>query len=105
MADPDAAFAALADPRRRRILALVADGPVAAGQIAAAFDDVTQQAVSLHLRVLRDSGLVEVEPQGRHRLYRLRPERLGEVRAALDALWPERLERLKAAVEDEVRGG
>lgn len=98
-------FAALAEPRRRAILTLVAGEPRAASEIARAFPDVTQQAVSLHLKVLAEAGLVEVRPAGRQRLYVLRPEGLQPVRDYLEELWPARLELLKQAVEQEVRDG
>lgn len=98
-------FAALAEPRRRAILRLVRDAPQAASDIARAFPDITQQAVSLHLKALTEAELVEVRPDGRRRLYTLRPEGLQPVRAYLDELWPAKLAALKAAVEDEVRDG
>ena len=96
-------FAALAEPRRRAILSLVSAAPHAASEIAAAFPDVTQQAVSSHLKVLAEAGLVEVQPAGRRRLYVLRPEGLQPVRDYLEELWPARLQLLKQAVEREVR--
>lgn len=74
-------------------------------QIARQFPEVTQQAVSLHLQVLAEAGLVEVRPTGRRRLYVLRPEGLQPVRDYLEALWPARLQSLKQAVEEEVRDG
>lgn len=99
------AFAVLGEPRRRAILSLVRDEPRAASEIAREFPEVTQQAVSLHLKVLADAGLVEVRPSGRRRLYVLRPEGLQPIREYLDDLWPQRLDRLKQAVEREVRDG
>jgi DNA-binding transcriptional ArsR family regulator len=96
-------FAALAEPRRRAILALVSHEPRAASEIARQFPEVTQQAVSLHLKVLTEAGLVEVRPTGRQRLYLLRPEGLQPVRDYLEELWPARLQLLKQAVEREVR--
>ena len=95
----------LAEPRRRAILSLVRDEPRPASAIARAFPDVTQQAVSLHLRALSDAGLLEVQALGRQRLYLLRPEGLQPVRDYLEELWPQRLARLKLAVEREVHGG
>lgn len=100
---PVNAFALLAEPRRRAILTLVRDEPRAASDIASAFPEITQQAVSLHLKALTDAGLLDVRPVGRQRLYVLRPEGLQPVREYLEELWPERLQRLKAAVEQEVR--
>jgi DNA-binding transcriptional ArsR family regulator len=96
-------FAALAEPRRRAILSLLSGEPRAASEIVRAFPDVTQQAVSLHLKVLAQAGLVEVRPSGRQRLYVLRPEGLQPVRDYLEQLWPARLQLLKEAVEQEVR--
>lgn len=98
--DPEAALAALAEPRRRAILLLVRDEPRSVNEIAERFD-VTQQAVSQHLRVLRDAGLVEVHPQGQRRLYVVRPEGLASVEAFLAEFWPARLQRLKRAVEGD----
>jgi len=98
--DPQAALAALAEPRRRAILQLVRDGPRSVNEIADRFD-VSQQAVSQHLHVLHDAGLVEVEPQGSRRLYVIRPEGLASVEAFLADLWPASLQRLKHAAEND----
>ncbi len=91
---------ALSDRHRRRILELVRGGELAAGEIAAEFD-ITQQAVSQHLQVLRHAGLVDERAEGARRLYVLRPVALEPVRAVLDALWPTALNRLKQVVEQE----
>jgi DNA-binding transcriptional ArsR family regulator len=99
----EAALAALAEPRRRAILMLVRDEPQSVNQIAAHFD-VTQQAVSQHLQVLREAGLVAVSAQGQRRLYAIRPEGLESVREFLAELWPRSLEDLKRAVEDSEPG-
>lgn len=96
--DPEAALAALAEPRRRAILQLVRDGLRSVNEIAERFD-VTQQAVSQHLHVLHDAGLVEVRPEGARRLYVIRPEGLASVEAFLADLWPASLQRLKRAAE------
>jgi DNA-binding transcriptional ArsR family regulator len=98
------AFAALAEPRRRDMLLLVRDGPRSVNEIAAHFD-ITQQAVSQHLHVLKDAGLVIVQPDGPRRLYQARPEGLAEVDAFLTRFWPQRLGRLKTAVETRNRRG
>jgi DNA-binding transcriptional ArsR family regulator len=98
--DPAAALAALGEPRRRAILQLVRDRPRSVGEIAAQFD-VSQQAVSQHLQVLRDAGLVDVQPQGARRLYVIRPEGLASVQAFLADLWPASLQRLKASAEGD----
>jgi DNA-binding transcriptional ArsR family regulator len=100
----EAALAALAEPRRRAIMMLVRDEPRSVNEIAAHFD-ITQQAVSQHLQVLRDAGLVAVLPQGQRRLYQVRPDGLESVREFLAQLWPESLERLKQAVEADQRDG
>src|SRR5258708_35979278 len=94
----DAAFQALAEPRRREIMRLVRDRPRSVNEIAEQFD-VTQQAISQHLKVLRDAGLVAVRPDGQRRLYAVRPEGLDAVRDFLAEFWPDHLQRLKQAVE------
>jgi DNA-binding transcriptional ArsR family regulator len=98
----DAALMALAEPRRRAMLALVRDQPQSVNEIAAHFD-ISQQAVSQHLHVLREAGLVEVQPAGQRRLYVIRPEGLEAVQEYLQHLWPERLLRLKRAAEGNRR--
>jgi DNA-binding transcriptional ArsR family regulator len=100
----EAALAALAEPRRRAIMMLVRDEPHSVNEIAAHFD-VSQQAVSQHLQVLKDAGLVAVRPEGQRRLYVLRPEGLESVREFLAQLWPESLEKLKQTVEADQRDG
>ena len=94
----EAALKAIAEPRRRRILTLVRDGELSAGEIAAHFD-VSRPAVSQHLNVLKEAGLVSERRNGTRRLYRARPEGLGELRAFLDGFWYERREALKREVE------
>jgi DNA-binding transcriptional ArsR family regulator len=97
----DAALQALAEPRRRDILALVRDRELTVGEIAARFD-VTRPAISQHLKVLRDAGLVTDRREGTRRYYRALPEGLNELRAYLEGFWDVRLEALKRAAEDEV---
>lgn len=94
----EAAFQALAEPHRRDILRLVRDRPRSVNEIAGQFD-ITQQAVSQHLKVLREAGLVAVRPQGQRRLYEVRPEGLAALRDFLAEFWPGHLQRLKQAVE------
>jgi DNA-binding transcriptional ArsR family regulator len=94
----EAAFRALAEPRRRAMLRLVRDRPRSVNEIAEHFE-ITQQAVSQHLKVLKDAGLVAVRPQGQRRLYMVRPEGLDSIRDLLEEFWPKSLERLKRAVE------
>ncbi len=98
----DAVLRALAEPHRRRILTLVGDGELPAGEIAEHFD-ITHQAVSQHLRVLRDAGLLHERRDGTRRLYAIRPEAIESVRAYLDELWPASLDRLRATVERDKR--
>ena len=81
----DEVWKALVEPRRRAILRLVAGGELTAGDIAAAFD-VTRPAVSQHLTVLRNVGLLHERRDGARRLYRTRPEALAGLRALLDEL-------------------
>jgi len=89
---------AIAEPRRRRILTLVRDGELSAGEIAAQFD-VSRPAISQHLNVLKEAGLVSERRNGTRRLYRARPEGLGELKAFLEEFWDERLESLKREAE------
>lgn len=91
----------LTNPRRREILRLCWDGPLAAGAIHRALGDVTFGAVSQHLRRLRDAGLVEVTQRGRERRYRTLRTNLGPFRSWLEASWDDALYRLKLAAELE----
>ena len=95
----DAALQALAEPRRREILGLVRDRELTVGEIAAQFE-VTRPAISQHLKVLRDAGLVTDRRDGRRRYYRALPEGLNELRAFLEGFWDVRLEALKTAAEE-----
>lgn len=92
----EAAIRALAEPRRRRILELVREDELSAGEIASAFD-VTRPAVSQHLTVLKHAGLLEERREGTRRLYRIRREGLEDVRTFIEGFWEERLERLRLA--------
>jgi DNA-binding transcriptional ArsR family regulator len=96
----EAAFQAIAEPRRRAILRLVRDRPQSVNEIAEQFD-ITQQAVSQHLKVLREAGLVAMRQDGQRRLYVVRPEGLDAIRDLLEELWPASLEQLKRAVESD----
>jgi DNA-binding transcriptional ArsR family regulator len=95
------AFRALAAPQRRRILRLVRDGEMTSGEIARHFA-VTPQAVSQHLRTLRDAGLLAERRDGVRKLYVVRPEALAPVRTEVEQLWPDRLARLKQVVESDL---
>lgn len=97
----DESLRAVADATRRAILRLVRDGELPAGEIAAHFPSISRPAVSQHLRVLADAGLVEVRPDGNRRLYRWRPEGLRDAAAFVQEMWSDRLARLKAAAERE----
>ncbi len=91
-------FTAVAEPTRRHILDLLAERERAAGEVVDAFPGLTQPAVSRHLRVLREAGLVTVRAEAQRRIYVLRPERLAEVDAWLAryrAFWPDRLDALE----------
>src|SRR5213080_2804038 len=94
----EAALKAIAGPRRRQILALVRDEELSAGEIAAQFD-VTRPAISQHLNVLKEAGLVSERRNGTRRLYRARPEGLVELKQFLEGFWNERLETLKREAE------
>jgi len=89
---------AIAEPRRRQILELVRGGELSAGQIAEHFD-VTRPAISQHLAVLKEAGLVSERRNGTRRLYLARPEGLRELQAFLDAFWDKRLEALRREAE------
>ena len=94
------ALQALADPTRRRLLALLADGDRTAGELAAPFA-VSRPAISRHLRVLRESGLVRVRADGRERRYALEPGPLREIDewlAPYRELWARRLDALDTEV-------
>ncbi len=98
----DLALRAIAEPHRRKILSLVQDRELPAGEIAAHFD-VTRPAISQHLRVLKTAGLLSERRQGTRRLYRARLEGLAEVREFLNEFWEGRLRLLARAAEAEER--
>lgn len=81
------------------------DDERAAGEIAGHFGDITRPAVSQHLRVLSDAGLVSARKDGNRRMYRARPEGLAEAWEYLDEMWADRLVRLKSAAEREQARG
>jgi DNA-binding transcriptional ArsR family regulator len=92
---------AIAEPRRQEILRLVWRQECAAGEIAAHFE-ISRPAISKHLRVLREAGLVEERRDGTQRLYRARPGRLAEARRLLESFWGEGLDAIKRSAEDDV---
>jgi DNA-binding transcriptional ArsR family regulator len=89
---------ALGDPTRRAILEQLRSGPRAVGEIASELP-VSRPAVSQHLRVLKDAGLVTERREGTRRLYRLDPDGLAEVRGYFDRFWTAALADFKAAAE------
>jgi DNA-binding transcriptional ArsR family regulator len=97
-AETDEALRALAEPRRRAILQLVAHSELSAGEIAGYFD-VTRTAVSQHLTVLKNAGLLTERRQATRRLYRARPEGLTGLREFLDQMWASSLEVARDLVE------
>ncbi|MGI8815997.1 MAG: ArsR/SmtB family transcription factor [Pseudonocardia sp.] len=94
---------AVAEPRRREILRLVRDTELGAGAIAARFPEVSRPAVSQHLRVLREAGLLHERRMGTQRLYRTRPDGLAEVREFLAEFWDDQLRALKTEAESDQR--
>jgi DNA-binding transcriptional ArsR family regulator len=92
------AAAAIADPIRRRVLELVRDRELPAGELADQFE-VSRPAVSRHLRVLREAGLVRERREGRLRLYRADPAPLAELHEWLDRYWEDRLATLRDLAE------
>jgi DNA-binding transcriptional ArsR family regulator len=98
----DLALKALAEPRRRAILRLVRDGELSSGEIAARFE-VTGPAISQHLGVLREAGLVAERRVGTRRLYRARPEGMADVSRFVEEFWDGSLDRLREAAEQAQR--
>lgn len=96
------ALSAVANDRRRRILQLVWDRDVPAGDLASHFD-VSWPAISQHLRVLKDAGLVSERRDGRRRLYRADRHTLGPLTAVLERMWRDDLDRLAELAEHEER--
>jgi DNA-binding transcriptional ArsR family regulator len=96
----DLAARAVAEPRRREILALVREEELSAGEIASNFT-VSRPAISQHISVLREAGLLDERRDGTRRLYRARPEGMAELCEFLNRFWINRLERLRLAAELE----
>jgi DNA-binding transcriptional ArsR family regulator len=98
---PDAAaFQALGDPTRRAVFERLRTGALPVGAIAASLP-VSRPAVSQHLRVLSEAGLVTVEPSGARRLYRIDPRGVAALRAYFDGFWSDALDAFRAAAEAE----
>jgi DNA-binding transcriptional ArsR family regulator len=93
---------AIADPRRQQILRLVWGQERTAGEVAANFD-VSRPAVSKHLRILREAGLIEERRSGTQRLYRARQERLADVHGFLESFWDDGLAAVKHSAETDAR--
>jgi DNA-binding transcriptional ArsR family regulator len=99
-ADHVDAFTALGDPSRRAVFELLGDGPRAVGEIASELP-VTRPAVSQHLKVLKEAGLVIVRPDGTRRLYELNPDGIGALRAYFERFWTRALTSFKHRVEQQ----
>lgn len=97
------ALEAIVAPRRREILRLLHGTELTAGAIAARFGDVSRPAISQHLRVLREGGLIRERRDGTRRLYRADDAGFQALREYLEQFWDERLETLKAEAEREER--
>jgi DNA-binding transcriptional ArsR family regulator len=95
-------WSALGDRTRRAIFERLADRPCAVGELAKGLP-VSRPAVSQHLKVLKDAGLVADQPAGNRRIYRINPDGLAELRAELDRFWLSALTAYKAAVEQTER--
>ena len=99
----ESALKAIAEPNRRHILELVADDELTAGDIAEQFE-VTRTAISQHLSVLKDAGLISERRDGTRRLYRIRREGFAESKLLLESFWDVRLHRLRESAEAPVAG-
>src|SRR5215470_3522521 len=93
----ESALLALADPTRRQVFEHLRDGPRAVGEIAAEMP-VSRPAVSQHLKVLKEAGLVTDQAEGTRRVYYIDPQGLGALRGWLDQFWDHALEAFKAEV-------
>lgn len=98
------ALDALGDPTRREILERLREGPRAVGELA---DDlpVSRPAVSQHLRILEEAGLVRHTREGTRRLYRVDPAAIDQLRAYFERFWSDALDQLRVVAEDDRRGG
>jgi DNA-binding transcriptional ArsR family regulator len=95
---------ALAEPKRRAILELIANEELSAGEIAEHFD-VTRPAVSQHLTVLKSAGLIAERRDGTKRLYRIEPEGISELRQFVENLWSSTLDTARRLVEEDAGMG
>jgi DNA-binding transcriptional ArsR family regulator len=94
---------AIAEPRRQEILRLIWPGERTAGDVAAHFN-ISRPAISKHLRILKEAGLLEERRVGTQRLYRARPERLADARRFLESFWDDGLAAIKRSAEDDALG-
>jgi DNA-binding transcriptional ArsR family regulator len=101
--DADEVFRALAEPRRRAILSLVASAEMPAGKIAEHFE-VTRSAVSQHLQVLKEAQLITERRDGTRRLYRASELSLDELRSFLEGLWAQSFELARSILEEGPEG-
>ena len=104
-ADPQMTFRALADPTRRAILRVLTERAQTIGEVAERFE-MTRPAVKKHLTVLEDGALITVEPRGRERINRIRPEGFLPVvdwLSFFDGFWDDRLAALKTAIEKDTK--
>ncbi len=99
---PSDAWTALGDPTRKAIFELLAERPRAVGELADELP-VSRPAVSQHLRVLKDAGLVVDRPAGTRRIYRVDPDGLAALRADLERFWGKTLAAYKAVVEQPTK--
>ncbi|MEM9123987.1 MAG: metalloregulator ArsR/SmtB family transcription factor [Pseudomonadota bacterium] len=99
-AGPDAALSALADPTRRGLIEQLRSGPAPVAALAAGLP-ISRPAVSQHLKVLNDAGLVVAEAKGARRYYRLAPEGAAPLLAWLDAMWDDALSSFQTLAEQE----
>ncbi len=91
-------FSVVADPTRRAMLDLLVKHERSAGELVSAFPDISQPAVSKHLRILKDAGLVDMRVQAQQRIYTLRPKGLTELDAWIEkykVFWPDKLDSLE----------
>lgn len=98
MTNITAMLVALGDPMRQAILELVTDGPMPVGRLAEALP-ISRPAVSQHLKVLKEAGLVSDRSEGTRRIYYIDPKGLGAMRAWLDQFWDSALAAFAAEVE------
>jgi DNA-binding transcriptional ArsR family regulator len=98
-----AAIAALADPTRRSVFEILREGPRSVGELARGIP-VSRPAVSQHLRVLKDAGLVRERREGTRNYYSVDGDGLAELRSYFEGFWDEALAAFKAAAENEEGG-